>query len=112
MHNTSNLMLFTGNANRKLAEDVAHTLGVPYAETAVSDAPDGHDEPLPVTEDRDDLPFRTWLRVHAIPWAARRLRGISSGDGLSAKLPEAQPVHTQPLRPQPVGTPRMVGGPH
>ena len=103
----------SSRGHRLLATQAAHALGVPYAETAVVEASDAHEPPLPSAETPDDLPFRTWLRVHAIPWAARRLRGISSGDGLSPKLPQAQPVHTQPLRAQALGTqPRMVGGPH
>ena len=103
----------SSRGHRLLATHAAHALGVPYAETTVVEASDAHEPPMPSTETTDDLPFRTWLRVHAIPWAARRLRGISSGDGLSPKLPQAQPVRTQPLRAQALGTqPRMVGGPH
>lgn len=91
--------------HRLLAAHAAHALGIPYAETTSGessepgDAESGRATGSPAT----DLPFRTWLRVHAIPWAARRLRGISAGDGLSPKLPEALPVRTRP---------RMVGGPH
>ena len=33
-----------------------------------------------------------WLRTHAAPWATRRLRHRSSGDGRAAKLPVPQPV--------------------
>lgn len=103
----------SSRGHRLLATHAAHALGVPYAETTVAEASDAREPSMPSTEAPDDLPFRTWLRVHAIPWAARRLRGISSGDGLSPKLPQAQPVHTQPLRAQTLGTqPRMVGGPH
>jgi lysophospholipase L1-like esterase len=103
----------SSRGHRLLAAHAAHALGVPYAETAVIESTDGHEAPTASVGMPDDLPFRTWLRVHAIPWAARRLRGISSGDGLSPKLPQAQPVHTQPLRAQALGTqPRMVGGPH
>ena len=41
MHNTSSLMLFSGNANRKLAEDVAHTLGEPLGKAVVGKFSDG-----------------------------------------------------------------------
>jgi hypothetical protein len=34
----------------------------------------------------------TWLRVHAYPWATRRLRRRSSGDQRVAKRPEPRPV--------------------
>jgi hypothetical protein len=30
--------------------------------------------------------------VHAAPWVARRVRGVSSGDGLGPKRPELLPL--------------------
>ncbi len=33
-----------------------------------------------------------WLRAHAVPWATRRLRGHSSGDGRAPKRPTLAPV--------------------
>jgi lysophospholipase L1-like esterase len=33
-----------------------------------------------------------WARVHAAPWVARRVRGVSSGDGLAPKRPELLPL--------------------
>jgi lysophospholipase L1-like esterase len=86
--------------HRVLASLAAHTLGVPYAETyppadeAAASAGDQADTT------RDEIPFRTWLRVYAIPWAGRRLRHISAGDGMDPKHPTPQPV------------PRAVGGQH
>ncbi|TAN05293.1 MAG: ribose-phosphate diphosphokinase [Rhodanobacteraceae bacterium] len=41
MHNISSLMLFSGNANRKLAEDVAHTLGEPLGKAVIGKFSDG-----------------------------------------------------------------------
>ncbi len=35
-----------------------------------------------------------WARQHAMPWVRRRLTGTSSGDGLSPKRPELQPVES------------------
>jgi lysophospholipase L1-like esterase len=103
----------SSRGHRLLAAHAAHALGVPYTETAASEASDSREAPEQPTETREDLPFPTWLRVHALPWAARRLRGISSGDGLSPKLPEARPIGIQPLLPRTLGTgPRAVGGPH
>jgi len=32
-----------------------------------------------------------WARRHAAPWVARRVRGVSSGDGVSPKRPELLP---------------------
>ena len=28
-----------------------------------------------------------WVRVHLLPWVGRRIRGVSSGDGIAAKHP-------------------------
>jgi len=33
-----------------------------------------------------------WARVHAAPWMARRVRGISSGDNVAPKRPELLPL--------------------
>jgi hypothetical protein len=35
-----------------------------------------------------------WFRAHAAPWVRRRLRGASSGDGLSPRRPSLEPVAT------------------
>ena len=83
--------------HRLLAAQAAHALGVPFAQIGGPEAsapPDG--PPLPP----DSLPLRTWLRVYAIPWVARRLRHVSTGDGRGPKLPVPSTV------------PRTVGGPH
>ncbi len=69
--------------HRLLAARAAHVLGIPYAEIAAR-SPSAADAQAPPP---DALPFSTWLRVYAIPWAGRRLRGVSAGDGLGPKLP-------------------------
>jgi hypothetical protein len=33
-----------------------------------------------------------WARAHAAPWVARRVRGISTGDGRQPKRPELLPL--------------------
>jgi lysophospholipase L1-like esterase len=33
-----------------------------------------------------------WAQAHAAPWVARRLRGVSSGDGMAPKRPELAPL--------------------
>jgi lysophospholipase L1-like esterase len=38
---------------------------------------------------RDDL---AWARAHLAPWVGRRVRGVSSGDGVEPKRPELSPV--------------------
>jgi hypothetical protein len=35
-----------------------------------------------------------WARVHAAPWVARRVRGVSTGDGVNPKRPELVPLAT------------------
>lgn len=79
----------SARGHRLLAARAAHTLGVPYAEIAATAAAE---KPAPPP---DAIPLRTWLRVYAIPWAARRLRGISAGDGMDAKRPVPLPVGGQ-----------------
>ena len=68
-----------------VAINVLDTLGVP------------HDlAPLPIPDlvktrrqqRREDL---DWARHHLLPWVGRRLRGASSGDGVTAKYPTLTP---------------------
>lgn len=33
-----------------------------------------------------------WARTHLVPWVIRRIKGVSSGDGVSAKRPDAAPL--------------------
>jgi hypothetical protein len=59
-------------------------------------------EPWPPTDDVTASGRRAWLdarrmdlqwaRVHAAPWMARRVRGISSGDNIDPKRPELLPL--------------------
>lgn len=80
----------SARGHRLLAAHAAHTLGVPYAEIAATTAGEAAaDQPVPPPE---EIPLRTWLRVYAIPWAARRMRRISAGDGMDAKQPVPLPV--------------------
>jgi lysophospholipase L1-like esterase len=67
--------------------------------------------PLPVIEPPSGWPGRSaawlaarrvdarWARDHAAPWVSRRLRGVSSGDGASAKRPELQPLTAGGMAP-------------
>jgi lysophospholipase L1-like esterase len=80
-------------------------------------APDGHRRValracevagIPVTEDwREPLPADPdaapgwliarnrdlqWARIYAVPWVQRRLRGVSSGDGMTPKRPDLLPL--------------------
>ncbi|MGO4535516.1 SGNH/GDSL hydrolase family protein [Leifsonia sp. 2MCAF36] len=89
--------------HRLLAVQAAHALGVPYAEIGGPEAAATPEPPTPP----DSVPFRTWLRLYAIPWVARRLRHVSTGDGRGPKLPVPQRVE---LSGHPL--PGTVGGQH
>lgn len=57
---------------------------------------------LPAPIDSDELaaatrlPTSVWFRRHALPWIARRVRQVSSGDGRGPKLPVPTPVGQRP----------------
>ncbi|MGO4299965.1 SGNH/GDSL hydrolase family protein [Leifsonia sp. RAF41] len=89
--------------HRLLAAQAAHALGVPYAEIG---GPEASPPPEPTTPP-DSVPLRTWLRVYAIPWVARRLRHVSTGDGRGPKLPVPQRVELSGY-----AVPGTVGGQH
>jgi lysophospholipase L1-like esterase len=73
--------------HQRMAVEVLDRLGVRHALRR-------HDlAPLPEMDRRQrrdaDL---AWARAHAAPWVQRRLRGTSSGDGLSPRRPALAPV--------------------
>ncbi|MHB1171541.1 MAG: SGNH/GDSL hydrolase family protein [Lacisediminihabitans sp.] len=78
----------TTAGHRLLASRAAHALGIAYFE--LPSGP-GEREPAPVSA-APSLSTLGWVRQHALPWVGRRLRRVSSGDGVSAKLPSPMPV--------------------
>jgi lysophospholipase L1-like esterase len=78
------------DGHRRVALHVAETGGL-----AVSDdwriplPPDPAGRPGWLRARHQDL---TWARLHAAPWIMRRLRGVSSGDGLPPKRPDLLPL--------------------
>lgn len=40
-----------------------------------------------------------WARAHLAPWVVRRIRGVSSGDTVTAKHPDLAPVVVRPVDP-------------
>lgn len=84
----------TPDAHHRVALRVCEVVGVP--------APGDWREPWPASEGAAVTGARAWLTarqtdlrwawVHAVPWVARRVRGISSGDGICAKRPELLPL--------------------
>jgi len=75
--------------HRRIADAAAHVLGLPGASDAWT-------EPLDAPRARSlDERLRTeldWARRSFAPWIGRRLRGRSSGDGITAKRPTLEPV--------------------
>jgi len=95
---TSDMRLWSGDrlhanseGHRRIAAALAHALGLR-----------GHDDswtqPLPY-ERASSMIMRVtgefrWTREHFIPWLWRHARGISSGDGRTAKRPALETVTT------------------
>lgn len=73
--------------HERVAGAVLEALGL--GDHAWAQAPD----PLPPEPLRARLGADArWARDHLGPWVGRRLRGVSSGDAVSAKYPELRPV--------------------
>lgn len=72
----------------RIARGLATTLGLP--------ASDGWAEPLPprpVVTPRETVAAEVaWWREYFGPWILRRVRGISSGDGVRPKRPQPHPI--------------------
>ncbi|MRG61365.1 glycosyltransferase [Agromyces sp. CFH 90414] len=77
--------------HRALAYAAARVLGIPDAS-----ALGALDVALHAPDEASDAPTRVptavWLARHAAPWAVRRLRGRTAGDGLAAKHDALVPV--------------------
>jgi lysophospholipase L1-like esterase len=84
----------TPDAHRRVALRACEALGLPVSAD--------WREPWPPAGQITSSPAQAWLaarqtdlrwaRVHAVPWVARRLRGVSSGDGVPPKRPELLPL--------------------
>jgi lysophospholipase L1-like esterase len=89
---TQDRLHLTADGHRRVALRACEAIGLPAA--------DDWREPLPGTS-RPEVTARAlavwlaarqqdvvWARRYAVPWVHRRLRGVSSGDGLPPKRPE------------------------
>jgi lysophospholipase L1-like esterase len=84
----------TPDAHRRVALRACEVLGVGVDEDWREPWPDA--ESVTLSGRRAWLAARRmdvrWARIHAAPWVARRVRGISSGDDLDPKRPELLPL--------------------
>ncbi|MGP5072030.1 SGNH/GDSL hydrolase family protein [Arthrobacter rhombi] len=88
---------FSPLGHHTIAMMALNALNVEHELTALEPSPS---EPKPWrVARREDL---VWARTHLAPWVLRRLRHQSSGDGITAKRPQAMPFSTG-------GTTRGVG---
>ncbi|MGP9836592.1 SGNH/GDSL hydrolase family protein [Arthrobacter sp. 179] len=88
---------FSPLGHHTIAMMALDALNVEHELTALEPSPS---EPKPWrVARREDL---VWARTHLAPWVLRRLRHQSSGDGITAKRPQAMPF-------SPGGTPHSVG---
>ena len=89
----------TSQSHQRVALRACEVLGLPVAEDwRVPPVDDLRPDPRPVhrasrgpwlTARRDDA---RWAREYLAPWVNRRLHGVSSGDGRTAKRPQLSPV--------------------
>jgi lysophospholipase L1-like esterase len=81
--------------HRRVAAAALSALGS-TDEVALGGPPGWWTQPLPPASSRgraqDLREDAAWFRRHLVPWAIRRMRGTSSGDGMTAKQPLPQPV--------------------
>ncbi len=76
--------------HQRVALHVAETAGLTVSEDwRVPLPPDPAGRPGWLRARRADL---HWAAAYAAPWIGRRLRGVSSGDGMSAKRPDLLPL--------------------
>ncbi len=77
------------DGHRRVALRACEVVGVPVSEDWREPLAAGPDKPHWLAARRDDL---HWARTYAAPWLQRRLRGISSGDGMLPKRPDLLPL--------------------
>ena len=77
-----------------IAASAAEALGLPAVGATPATAPAAADARPPLATAAREL---VWLGTYLGPWAVRRLRGRSSGDGRTAKRPDLSPVVAGPV---------------
>jgi lysophospholipase L1-like esterase len=88
------------DGHRRVAAAALHALGV-TTEASLGGPVGWWTQPLPAAPPRsrsqDLRADAQWVRRHLVPWAMRRIRGTSSGDGMTAKQPRPQVVSAEPI---------------
>jgi lysophospholipase L1-like esterase len=80
------------DGHRRVALRACEVAGVPVAEDWREPLPpDPAGAPHWLAARQQDM---YWARTYAVPWLKRRLRGTSSGDGMSPKRPDLAPYRT------------------
>lgn len=77
------------DGHRRVALRACEVAGVPVTEDWREPLPARPQEPGWLAARRDDV---HWARTYAAPWLRRRLRGVSSGDGVPPKRPDLLPL--------------------
>jgi lysophospholipase L1-like esterase len=77
------------DGHRRVALRVCEVVGVPVSEDWRQPLAPALPRRSWVDARRDDL---NWARAYAGPWLQRRLRGVSSGDGMTPKRPDLLPL--------------------
>lgn len=78
--------------HRYLMWGAAKALGLPDAEGELEALKSGVPEVPKQSAPKELASEVAWMWSHLRPWIARRIKGTSSGDGISAKRPEMRPV--------------------
>jgi lysophospholipase L1-like esterase len=77
------------DGHRRVALRACEVAGLPVAEDWREPLPSPASSPGWLAARRQDM---VWAWEYAVPWVQRRLRGTSSGDGMSPKRPELLPI--------------------
>lgn len=86
---------FSPAGHQAIAVEVLDTLGVPHELDRFTLHDEG-DERTRREVRQEDL---QWARQYLGPWVVRRIRGVSSGDGIAPKRPQPSPVFGQAMPP-------------
>lgn len=87
---------FSPAGHQAIAVEVLDTLGVPHELDRFTLHDDAGEERTRREVRHEDI---QWARQYLGPWVVRRIRGVSSGDGIAPKRPQPSPVFGQAMPP-------------